>query len=273
MSTYIVILKIREGSFARGFPVTLLICQEGLPPELEINSQLPPAPDIPKQYSLWQARYLDLGLSSRLEANKAFIANYSYSENCDRAASELLKSLNNWLDRDAFRPIREKFLAKLNPVDEIRMLIQTENRQLQCLPWHLVNWLEPYTKVEIAISNSNYEKETKSCSSYRDKVRILAILGNSKGIDTERDRYLLEQLPDSSVTLLVEPTRQEITEQLWHLQGWDILFFAGHSNSDRDNNTGCIYLNQQDILTTKQLKYALKKALEKGLQIAISTLV
>ena len=269
MSIYIVSLKIREGSFSRGFPVTLIIAQEGLPPELEINSHLPPAPDIPQKYNLWEASYLGLSLSNRLESNKAFIANYSYAENCERAASELLTSLNDWLDADAFRPIREKFLAKLNPVDEIRILIQTENIQLQCLPWHLVNWFEPYTKVEIAISNSNYEKEGKSCLSSRTQVRILAIIGNSEGIDTERDRYLLEQLPNSSVTLLVEPTRQKITEQLWHIQGWNILFFAGHSKSNRAKKTGCIYLNQQDSLTTKQLKYALEKAVEKGLQIAI----
>ena len=269
MSVYLVSLKIREGSFTKGFPVTLLICQEGLPPELEINSQLPPAPDIPKQYSLWQASYLGLGVSTRLEANKAFIANYSYGENCDRASSQLLKSLNNWLDADAFRPLREKFLAKLNAVDEIRILIQTENVQLQCLPWHLVNWFEPYPKAEIAISNSNYEKEAKSLISSRSKVRILAIIGNSQGINTESDRQLLKQLPNSSLTLLVEPKRQKLTEQLWHSRGWDILFFAGHSNSEQNKKTGCIYLNQQDSLTTRELKYALKKAVEKGLKIAI----
>ena len=269
MYVYIVTLKIREGSFTKGFPVTLLICPEGLPPELEINSELPPAPDIPKEYGLWQASYLGLDLSARLEPKKVFISNYAYAENCNRASSQLLKSLNDWLDADAFRPLREKFLAKLNPVDEIRILIQTENIQLQCLPWHLVNWFEPYTKAEIAISNPNYEKEVKSLVSYRSKVRILAIIGNSEEIDTERDRHLLEQLPNSSVTLLVEPNRQEITEQLWHTQGWDILFFAGHSNSDLDKTTGSIYLNQQDSLTTNELKYALKKAVEKGLKIAI----
>ena len=87
MYVYIVTLKIREGSFTKGFPVTLLICPEGLPPELEINSQLPPAPHIPKQYGLWQACYLGSDLSARLEPKKVFISNYSYAENCDRADS------------------------------------------------------------------------------------------------------------------------------------------------------------------------------------------
>ncbi len=257
MYVYIVTLKIREGSFTTGFPVTLLIAQEGLPPELEINSELPPTPNIPKQYSLWQAYYL------------LFLANYSYAENCEHASSQLLKSLNDWLDADAFRILKEKFLAKLNPFDEIRILIQTENIQLQCLPWHLVNWFQLYTKAEIAISHPNYEKEVKSLVSSSSQVRILAIIGNSEGIDTERDHRLLEQLPNSSVTLLVEPNRQEITEHLWHPQGWDILFFAGHTNSYQDKKTGFICLNHKDSLTTKELNYALKKSVEKGLKIAI----
>ncbi|VEP12547.1 conserved membrane hypothetical protein [Hyella patelloides LEGE 07179] len=266
---YIVTLKISKGSFTKGFPVILLISQAGFSPELEINAELPPAPHIPQQYNLWQTSYLNLDISTRLEAKKVFVSNYSYAENCDRASHQLLTSFNHWLDTDSFRPLKEKFLAKLNPNNEIRILIQTENTQLQCLPWHLVNWFEPYSQAEIAISSANYEKETVSLTSFRTQVRILAIIGNSQGIDTKQDRYLLEQLPNSSVTLLVEPTRQEVTEQLWHTDGWDILFFAGHSNSDRNKKTGCIYLNQQDSLTTNELKYALKKAVVKGLKIAI----
>ncbi len=269
MTKYIVAFKITKGSFTEGFPVTLLIGKEGLPPDLEINSVLPPAPDIPQKYSFWQTSYLGLGLSTRLEAKKSFVSNYSYADNCDRTSDELLTSFNNWLDAETFRPLREKFLAKLNPSDEIRILIQTENIQLQCLPWHLIKWFEPYTKAEIAISNSNYEKEEQSLASSRNKVRILAIIGNSKGIDTQSDRILLKKLPYSSITLLIEPQRQELTEKLWENEGWDILFFAGHSNSNEDKATGCIHVNQEDKLTTKELKYALKKAVEKGLKIAI----
>ena len=268
-NAYIANLKIREGDFSKGFPVTLIIGQEGLPPNLEISAELPPAPDIPEKYILWQRSYLDSGLSNHLEAKKIFIANYSHTDNCGRASEELLDSFNNWLDANTFRPLREKFLATISPVDEVRILIQTENIQLQILPWHLANWFEIYTKAEIAIGSSNYEKETASEPSHSDKVRILAVIGNTQGIDTERDRHLLEQLPSSSITLLVEPTRQEITEQLWHPQGWDILFFAGHSISDRNKKTGCIYLNKKDSLTTNELKYALKKAVAKGLKIAV----
>ncbi len=269
MAIYIVSLKIGEGSFDRGFAVTLQISHEGLPTELEINSRLPAAPHIPQQYNLWQKAYLGLGLSARLESNKAFISNYSRSENCDRAATELLTSINDWLDADSFRRLKERFLSRLNPLDEVRILIQTENIQIQCLPWHLVNWFESYSKAEIAIAKPYYEKEKQSEINLKSQVRILAIIGNSQGINTSRDRDLLEKLPNSDVSLLTNTNRQEITEYLWDAQGWDILFFAGHSNSDRYKKTGCMQINERDSLTTKELKYALSKAIAKGLQIAI----
>ncbi|MGD1918691.1 MAG: hypothetical protein ACFCAD_07255 [Pleurocapsa sp.] len=200
MSIYVASLKIGEGSFKAGFPVTLQISPEGLPPELEINGSLPPAPKLPQHYQSWQASYLGLGLSNRLEAKKAFVSNYSHVEECDRTAENLLKVFNRWLDADRFRIIKEKFLAKLNPLDEIKVLIQTENAQLQCLPWHLASWFEPYTKAEIAISSANFETTPTDRPNSRTQVRILAVIGNRKGNATNSDRQILEQLADCAPT-------------------------------------------------------------------------
>ena len=269
MPVYLASLKISDGSFATGFGVNLQISQSGCSTELEFCSRLPAAPHIPQLYDLWKSAYLGLGLTSRLESNKAFISNYSRSENCDRAAAKLLTNINSWLDADSFRHLKEKFLSKLNPVDEIRITIQTENIQLQCLPWHLVDWFKPYAKAEIAISKPNYEKELVKENRPKSQVKILAVMGNSQGIDIDRDRQILAALPNSSISWLTQTTRQEITEQLWDSQGWDILFFAGHSHSDRQKQTGCIQINSTESLTIKELKYALTKAVDRGLRIAI----
>jgi energy-coupling factor transporter ATP-binding protein EcfA2 len=99
-----------------------------------------------------------------------------------------------------------------------------------------------------------------------DQVRILAILGNSSGINLHKDRQLLENLPDAATTFLVEPQRQDINDQLWN-QPWDILFFAGHGKTD--GNTGRIYINQTDSLTIAELRYGLRNAVVNGLQLAI----
>jgi CHASE2 domain-containing sensor protein len=153
------------------------------------------------------------------------------------------------------------------PSDEIRLIVQTENIWLRKLPWHLWDLCDRYPKIEIALSAPVFQL-IKQEEPPHTKVRILAILGNSIGINTQADRLLIEQLPDAEISFLVEPQRQELNEELWK-QGWDILFFAGHSSSQSNGETGRIYLNQTDSLTIAQLRFALKKAVERGLKIAI----
>ena len=264
----LVVLKLGEGDFEQGFPVTLQIGQEGRNPSTEIIGELPPAPDLPQHYSDWQAAYLyQEGRSrSRLEASKGFVSNVSFREECDRAASNLRHNLNEWLKAESFRPLRERWFKRLQADEELRVILQTQDRQLQRLPWHLCDLFEDYDRAEIALSNLNYEEIEPSFSS-GSKVRILAILGDSTGIDTEQDRNSLQQLPNAEVTFLEEPQRQQLSDHLWE-QSWDILFFAGHSSSPADAS-GRIYFNSSESLTVAELKDGLQKAIKQGLQLAI----
>lgn len=263
----LVVFKLGEGSFEQGFPVTLQIGDEGKLPNAEITGRLPPTPDIPQYYSVWANSYRHLGARYRLEASRGQVTNVSKVESCCNAAVLLRDRLNLWLTSESFRPLREKLLEKLIPSDEIRLIIQTENIWLRRLPWHLWDFCERYPHVEIALSAHGYEF-VEQVASHHKNVRILAILGNSTGINTQADRLLLEQLPDAQITFLVEPQRQQLTEELWK-EGWDILFFAGHSASQANGEKGLIYINQTDSITIEQLKFALKKAVERGLKIAI----
>lgn len=156
------------------------------------------------------------------------------------------------------------------PDDEVRFLIRTNSMQLEKLPWHLWDLVDrEYLKAEVGLSVPESEQVAASQTSpSRSKVRILAILGDSVGINVQQDRQLLEKLPDAATTFLVEPQRQDIDDQLWN-QPWDILFFAGHSKTEGE--CGRIYINQTDSLTIKDLKYALRNAVANGLTLALST--
>ena len=135
------------------------------------------------------------------------------------------------------------------------------------LPWHLWDFFERYPKAEAALSTLDNQRISFDYST-KDRVRILAILGNNTGVNLQKDRVALEQLPDTEVVFLVEPQRQDLDKQLW-FQPWDILFFAGHSSSQIDGNTGQIYINKTDSLSLRELKNALSAAIAKGLQLAI----
>ena len=265
----LVVLNL-DGDLSRGVRVSLEIGAEGERSTTEIRGSLPPNPEMVEQYQRWQSTYRSLadfritpiGISmggSRTEQ----------VENCRFSGEELIELMNSWLKCDSFCPIREKILEQLIPTDTVRVLIKTDDIGLRRLPWHSWDIFQRYTKAEAALSARKYERlgELRTATK-TEKVKILAILGNSKGIDIQKDRELLQQLPDAQTTFLVEPTRQALSEQLWE-KDWDILFFAGHSSSQVDGETGKIYINQSDSLTIEELNYALSQAVSKGLQLAI----
>jgi hypothetical protein len=260
----LVILSIGEGSFEQGFPVTVQIGEPGLHPDVAETGNLPALPQMPLYYSRWQSSYNNWGVRTRISVRR--VTPLSLKEDCHNAAQILRARFNTWLRSDGFRPIEDTWRETLSPTDEIRVLLQTNNLELQYLPWHLWEVLERYSKAEIGLSSPVFKSRSPH-SLTKTKVNILAILGNSNGIDTTTDRTLLQQLPDAEVTFLVEPKRQELTDRLWE-KPWDILFFAGHSDSQKDGQ-GQIYINQTDSLTIAELKYALRKAVESGLKLAI----
>jgi uncharacterized protein YjbI with pentapeptide repeats len=285
-----VVLNIVDGSFERGFSVILQIGEDGALPSVEIPGRLPASREIQKSYEKWRFLLRDLQIGRletadvhleietkkteepqvlRLEAPEAQIVNVSITEDVRDIASELEGSINEWLNSDLFRPLREKLLERLNPSDEIRVLIQTDDRQLRRLPWHVWSWFKSYRKAEIALSSTTYGK-ANYLTSTRNKIRILAVLGDRQGINVDADRQLLEQLSqDMEIVLLDEPTREQLDKMLWDERGWDILFFAGHSNSQLDDNDGFIRINSQEKLTIGLLDNALQASIERGLKLAI----
>lgn len=184
------------------------------------------------------------------------------------AGDQLVQSLNQWLRDDAFRAIREKLLEKLQPNQEICCILQTANPWLRRLPWHLWDFLERYPKAEIALSSPSYEAVTNTVGD-REHVRILAVLGHAAGIDVERDRQLLDQLPYAQVQVLAEPSRQDLYAALWDAQGWDILCFSGHSTTPGAGDRGYLTINAEDTLHLGDIAHALKKAVKQGLKVAI----
>ena len=212
MAGKLVVLKFGEGSLETGFPVTLQISEEqdifrpGLAyyPLAEVAGKLPPAPDLLRYYQHWQSTYRRLGNQTRLEAPKAQVTNVSMLTDCQSAAEALSDRFNTWLRSESFRPLREKWLEQLSTQDSIRVILQTDDPLLQRLPWQTWELGDRYTQSELALSLPSYEQISRA-PALKDKLKILAILGNSQGIDIQGDRALLEELPDADIHFLIEP--------------------------------------------------------------------
>lgn len=268
-----VVLRLAQ-SETKGIPVTLQIGEENKTPSVELDGWLPLPQSVLSLHQQWQLAYRaaasQLSSNARISRPPAQITNVSYTATfdlCLQLEADLSTGLNDWLNADTFRSVREALMVSLSPTDSIQFFLQTDNLQIRALPFHLWQWFERYPKAELALSATSYQHPTPvSSASEIGKVRVLAIMGEGHGLDIERDRTLLAQLPDVELTCLVEPQRSQLNDALWS-GPWDILFFAGHSTCQ--NQQQQLRINPTESLTLKEIKYALKKAISGGLQLAI----
>lgn len=261
----LVVLKFDGDLEHQGFRVTLEIGSDCVHPEIEISGKLPPYPDLATYLCQWQHKYRSLGMPSRIKPQEIIYDGFITTRisECRQKAKVLIDCLQRWLDSEEFRCINNTLREELKRTEAIRVLIRTDNRELQRIPWHLWDFFDRYSLAEFALTTT--ASQTPPKPPRKPRVRVLAILGNSNGIDVQLDCKLLENLPNAEIAFLIEPQRNELNNYLW--QQWDILFFAGHSETADD--IGRIYINQTDSLAIEELKYGLKRAIEQGLQLAI----
>ncbi|NET58266.1 MAG: CHAT domain-containing protein [Symploca sp. SIO2E6] len=271
----LVVLSLGPGNFDDGFPAVTARLGEPGNLLMQFTGSLPPAPEIPQLYRDWQLLYQVLNQSSRsspsIEIAATGVTNVSEGDFRD-VCQCLENSINSWLSCEEFHRIEVQLRTQLAASDSVRLVIESDDEYIWRLPWQLWRFFQDYPKVEVSLSSPEYPAPPRlSTRTANAKVRILAILGSSKGIDLKRDQDLLQQLPGVEVKFLVQPQRQELTDELWE-QGWDFLFFAGHGCSENNATTGRLYLNQNprnNSLTIEELKEALSKAIARGLQLAV----
>ncbi|WP_199245156.1 hypothetical protein [[Phormidium] sp. ETS-05] len=211
--------------------MTLQIGDEDATPNVSLDGKLPPSAEIYLTYGTWKSYYWQkLLLSPPARVNKPLKQVTNYSDTALIESSNLLEQqLNGLLNDGVFRPLKEKFLEKINPDNVVRVIIQTDDPILRRLPWHLWDLFASYRLAEVALYAPAFEGVKQSVQP-KAKVRILAILGDRSHpqtgipIDIEADRGFLESLPDAETVFLVEPNRQEFNDKLWDKNGWDILF-------------------------------------------------
>ena len=254
-----------SGTLTEGFPdvtVQLFNLDRSLKEKQTIN--LSSEPNIESLLQAWRALYLSIygayELRSGIELDFSRPTNVS-DVGLEELGEQFKQSLNNWL-----RPLERKLLYLFQTIERARIIITSNDEQLQRLPWHLWELFDSKKCVEYALSASNYQQPKKSRTA-EGIVRILAVFGNADGIDLKSDRQTLSSLPNADVCILDKPDRITLDRTLRDSKAWDILFFAGHSNTV--DGGGVLKINDEDTLTTKQLRSCLATATENGTQLAI----
>lgn len=278
-----VVISLGHGDLYRGFDlVTAHLWVAGHPLPEQFIGSLPPAPNLVELYRNWQSMYHSLCAcqylrsqlteeDDELDIEQSGITNISIVD-FDDLCQSLETNINNWLKSTEFLNIERKLRSALNRDEEIQIIIETSDPSLQRMPWSRWDFFQDYPQAHIALSRSEYTRSPNpsKLKLRENKVKILAILGNSFGINLDEESKFLKSLQDSEVKFLVQPSRQEFNNYLWDSQGWDILFFAGHSQTEGER--GRIYINENktnNSLTIEQLEEALKASIENGLKLAI----
>lgn len=271
----LVILEIREADNEQRYPVTLRICDSINYQNFQstVSGKFPPAKDLIESYDNLKRNRMDRGFGSyrKLEKlKKAQVTNVSVKELAD--AVEI--SVNNWLNfpDSEFQDVRDLLLKVLSAhKNDVRVIIETDNISLWSFPWHLWNKFQEFeVEPSFALLTTNIDSKLNQ-ENYKNKIRILVILGDSSDINVEADLKLLKESiaqNDAEITTLTATNSSKLDDELWK-QNWDILFFAGHSYSEDDYSQGKLALSETESIAIKDLKYGLENAIKHGLKLAI----
>jgi len=287
----LVALKLTTTS--NNIQAVLQIGHEAKLPFLDYTATLPLATAALSHYQQWQAsyrQYLNIlshkTCPSRLSAPAAQVTNISIDQaqqQLQQLTNQAHQHFNRWLSAESFRPLREKLLENLTPQETIRIVLQTDDAQLWQLPWHSWDLLSRYPHAEVTLSTHHYQRPATTPVKQAGAISVLVVLGESirnsettpntstaasseNRLNLQADLRHLQNLPNTQINTLVEPTRQAFNDALWD-HPYDILFFAGHSTTEGDR--AYLRLNATDTLTLSDIDYALKRACQQGLQLAI----
>jgi len=277
-----VVINLGSGNLLQGFPhITVRLWTDPSVQAEQVIGSLPAAPDLVEFYRIWQSTYRALcsrlvlrlpsseGSEDELEIDEGGITQVS-QQSFETFSQQLQQRVNTWLQSDGFLKIDRRLRSHLHPSDEIQVIVEAADDLLHRLPWHCWDFFHHYPYAEVLLSRPEYRRREADRHPNRGKVRILAILGDRRGIDVEAEKQLLQGLVDAEIEFLVAPSHQEFDHYLWDPTGWDLLFFAGHSQTEGE--TGRIYINENsshNSLTIEQLEEALHAAINNGLKLAI----
>lgn len=242
-----VVINLGDGCLDNGFRVIVRLLENDKEIE-QWTASLPACPQLANSYKKIQNFYISLYeyqiLRSRCEEDmdgfeiqKTGVTNVS-KVYMDEEVNGLKNLLNQWLSEREFSDLEKKLRAKLNENEDILVVIENPDTQeiLQRLPWDLWDLFKSYKKAGYALRRQEFQQNPSVQS---DQIRILTIFGDTTDINVDAEQQFIRELNNVECEFLVPTSRQEIFEKITDEKGWDILFFAGHSNTE--NNRGIMY--------------------------------
>jgi hypothetical protein len=235
-------------------------------------------------YQQWRKAYLDYyrNLRGRKTASGKGSVKKDFRSHLVNTHSKLLDEFHRWLFSPELVEIRREIANSVNYLDDkqkewIEVFLTCTPVEIARLPWE--TWeigtdLGIPKRIRIARNPANIRNE--NLRPLHRKVRILAILGDDTGLNFDSEKEEFNQIKSIAYVKFIGWTlkknidvlKQEIVQNIASVDGWDILFFAGHSNESVLTG-GELGIAPNTSIFVSEIEDALKLAKKRGLQFAI----
>jgi hypothetical protein len=245
--------------------------------------------DVISLYQDWRRAYFGFYQSGQLRGRVGNITAsvVNWRTRLTEAETRLIQAFDYWLRSAELYEIRARILSSRDqrpssayPIAPIQVFLTCGSIELARLPWEAwsMSQRDASQAMQILRAPLNIRDSAHRAPSQPkgDRARILAILGDDTGLDFEADRQAVQSLqsvaeiqfvgwqPDQSPTQVI----QQITEAIADPLGWDILFFAGHSD-ETELTGGELSIAPGVDIALKDITPQLIQAKHNGLQVAI----
>ena len=252
--------------------------------------------DLITTYQQWQRVYLNfyttLSASSRSDevsdslrgrvANQGSItpSSQNWHRRLVEAETKLLYEFHYWLRSAELYEMRAQISqasqAKPQPLDLFLTCTPLELARLPWETWEIGTEFATQGKIRFVRSPVNIRSSAGSRHKRRRKARILAILGDETGLNFQQDQEAVRSLSRLAEIHVIgwqpgkaiEELKSEISQAIADWRGWDILFFAGHSNETALTG-GELGIAPGASIALKEITPQLKIAQQQGLQFAL----
>lgn len=238
-------------------------------------------------YQGWQQAYFNFyksALRARVERSGELVSPaIDWRTKLVQAEASLLSEFYFWLSSAELLEIRAVIARAASrnvgdgatPVD---VFLTCEPLDLARFPWEaweIGTEFAATRTIRIVRTPANIRAETRP-RSRRGRVRILAIVGDDTGLDFKADQDAVRSLAPVAEVQFVgwqpgkdeQALKIEICRAIADERGWDLLFFAGHSNETCLTGGELVIAPNQSILM-QEIAPQLAIAKERGLQFAI----
>lgn len=263
-----------------------------------LSVTLPYPETLTQLYQEWQQIYLSFynkALRGRVEATGKLIQpKTDWHAKLVQAEAKLLYEFHRWLRHEELYEIRATIAkatsdqtrleaphSNLTQALDIDVFLTVDPIDLSRLPWEaweLGTEFAATGRIRIVRKPKNIRTSIPILKQqyYRNKVRVLVILGDETGLNFKADKEAVRSLSSLAEIQFVgwQPGENAITvktqvvKAIQDEKGWDILLFAGHSN-ETELTGGELGIAPNVCLSLSEIVQPLTLAIKRGLQFAL----